>query len=346
LHGGCIIYLADSKDQPALPLDRWEVIMKNRWLFALMAWLVATLSCSLPTQQTSWTDITSLTVTPVSGEKDFSLEVKYNYTWDRERPNAEIYCMYTTPSGRTIPVGTLVPTVLDRDREAFSKTAKLAFTIKPKDGKIEPGVYLAGCASGHDSSLKTATFTVTESATPTLTPPEEPAAIPIQTPSMEAASPVTTTFTPTPVPVSRWIIFDFAKVKSSRPGAGGELSRVTNLCVPEVSLDPLGNLSGQCEKLHIAALLTDESITVQFAGRVDATGNFSFLYDISEIGTPNGAWRISYLGRGKFTSGGQASGIAAFSFSCNSGADNLIWCGKQTSESFSGTIPWSFVPAK
>ena len=116
--------------------------------------------------------------------------------------------------------------------------------------------------------------------------------------------------------------------------------------MPEVSLDSLGNLSGQCEKLHIAALLMDESITVHVTGKVDAAGNFSFSYEVSEIGAPNGAWRISYVGQGKLTLGGQASGRAIFSFSCNSGADNLIWCGKQTSEAFSGAVPWNFVPAE
>jgi hypothetical protein len=310
--------------------------MKNRWPWAMMALMAMVLSCNLPFQRTSWTTITSVTVTPPSGEKDFSLEVKYNYTWDREQPNAEIYCMYTTPGGSTIPIGTVVPAGLDRDRETFSKVDKLAFTVKPKDGRIEPGTYLAGCATEHDGSMVTTTFTITESAAPTPT-----AMLSLEstlTPTMISQTPLT-------LPKGQ-IIFDYAKAESSRPSSGGELSRVTNLCIPEVSFGSNVSISGQCEKLHITALLTDESITAQVTGVVDPSGNVTFSYDVSEIGNPNGAWRISYEGQGKLTSAAQAAGTATFSFSCNSGADNLIWCWKWTSESFSGTIPWSFTPSQ
>jgi hypothetical protein len=313
-------------------LARQEIFMKNQQFLVILALIAIALSCNLPMQRTTWTNITSVAVTPSSGEKVFNLEVKYQYTWYREYPNVEIYCMYTTPSGRTIPIGSITPEGLDRDREFFSKSQTLAFTVKPKDGKIELGVYLAGCATEHDVNMVTTTFIVVESVypDPTPTPPLESATVPIMTQQ-------------TPILLLKGkIVFDYAKVESSRPGAGGELSRVTDLCVPEITFGT-GNIGGQCEKLHITAFMTDESITAQVTGLVDSSGNVTFYYDVSDIGNPNGAWRISYEGQGKFTSATQAAGTATFSYSCNSGSENLIWCWQWTSESFSGTILWSFV---
>jgi hypothetical protein len=248
--------------------------------------------------------------------------------------------MYTSPSGSTIPIGTIIPEGLDRDQEAFSKVEKLAFSIKPRDGKIESGGYVAGCGTEYTNSVMTANFTVIESEA-------QPAAeTPVDTPSLSVLPTATSTEPPKPGPVSGKIIFDYANTDSSRPGAGGELSRVTELCIPEISIRPDGNLSGQCEKLHITALLTDESFTTQVTGVVDAAGNITFSYDVSEIGTPNGTWRINYEGQGKVTSASEAAGAATFGYSCNSGAENLIWCWKWTSESFSGTIPWKFIPSQ
>jgi hypothetical protein len=140
-------------------------------------------------------------------------------------------------------------------------------------------------------------------------------------------------------------VFDFANAQSSKgPGWGGVLAEVTEACKPEVTITALGEVSGSCERTHITARLVDESFTVQITGMVDADRNITFTYDVSEIGTPNGSWRISYDGQGKFTSQKEASGTASFSYSCSSGQDNLLWCNSQTYEAFSGTVAWSFVP--
>lgn len=309
--------------------------MRNRGWITFVTLVGLTLACGLGGERTSATTITGVTVLPPSGEKDFTLEVKYQYTWYRDHPNVEILCMYTAPSGSTMTIGFILPEGLDRDREFFSRVQTLPFTIKAnKDGEIEPGVYVAGCSTELDPRVVTATFMVVENTHPTETPTPN---LPLE----PAATPTATQLLPVSL-VTGKIVFDYAQTESSRPGASGELSKITELCIPEITVEA-GNLNGQCEKLHITAFLEDESLTVQVLGQVDPSGNVTFSYDVSDIGNPNGAWRISYEGQGQFTSATQATGMANFSYSCNSGAENLIWCWKWTSESFSGTLPWSFV---
>lgn len=54
------------------------------------------------------------------------------------------------------------------------------------------------------------------------------------------------------------------------------------------------------------ARLIDESITAQVTGTVDQAGNVTFTYEVTEIGNPNGIWRVVYQGQGKFSSNTQA----------------------------------------
>jgi hypothetical protein len=96
------------------------------------------------------------------------------------------------------------------------------------------------------------------------------------------------------------------------------------------------------------------------AGQV---GNFTFTYEVTSKGS-NGwdlkpgeipsvsvwsneaIWQIKYTSTsGDFTSANAASGVADFVYTCDSGAENLIWCYKSTKESYTGTLPWSFVPS-
>ena len=58
--------------------------MKKR-LFLAFIIIMATVSCTIPfTHGQGNTDIKSVIVTPSSGERDFSLEVGYDFKWDRE----------------------------------------------------------------------------------------------------------------------------------------------------------------------------------------------------------------------------------------------------------------------
>lgn len=65
---------------------------------------------------------------------------------------------------------------------------------------------------------------------------------------------------PTIATIKGQIVFDFAKVQSAVPAAGGEMGRMINLCVPEITICADGTFCGTCEKLHIAALLTFKRI--------------------------------------------------------------------------------------
>ena len=310
--------------------------MFRHQILTFLTLLAAALACNLPLQPTSWTQITGVTVTPPVGEKEFTLEIKYTFTWDRERPNAEIYCLYLTPGGRSIPIGTLVPAGLDRDRETFTKVERLNFTIQPQAGQIEAGQYRAGCSTEHAGSQQMTSFTVLASLTSTPRPEDT------RTPTRPGAVELTSTpsLTLTAAPLSGRLVFDYARVESSRPGAGGELARVTELCLPEIHLTG-SQLGGECEKLHFTGFLTDESVTVAVTGRLEAAGRLTFSYQVSEIGNPQGTWRILYTGQGQFASPVQAAGVATFRFACNSGAENLVWCWKWTSETFSGSLPWT-----
>ena len=86
-------------------------------------------------------------------------------------------------------------------------------------------------------------------------------------------------------------------------------------------------------------------------GQVDPSGKVTFTYEVSEIGLPNGSWRVDYSGSGTLTPDGKATGTADFAYTCNSGSENLFWCrivpykDSLTSDAFSGTIPWTLEAA-
>lgn len=308
--------------------------MRNRLSFASVIMIIAMLACQIPgvSRPPGHTTITGVTIAPPTGEKYFSLEVKYEYVWDRENGNAGVFCSYITPSGKSIPIDHIAADGLDRDGEKFSKVQVFNFSIVPADGIVEFGVYTASCTTFElTSPTVTTNFMVVENSTPTPEPPSQPAATPTAT--LQTAA------------LKGQIVFDFANAQSGKgPGWGGLLAEVTQECKPEVTITALSVVSGSCEKSHITARLVDESFTAQITGAVDADRNVTFSYDVSEIGNPNGSWRISYEGQGKFISQTEASGTASFSYSCSSGQDNLLWCNSQTHEAFSGTVSWSFVP--
>lgn len=323
--------------------------MRNRISIAVAMMITAMLACYLPgaSKPPGQTIITSITVSPSSGEKNFSLEVKYEYVWDREYGNAEIFCSYTTPGGKNVSIGGITPEGLDRNGEKFSRVQVLDFSIVPADEIIELGVYTASCATLElGSSTATTNFIVVQNATPTPEPPSQPAATPTAT--LQTAT------------LKGRIIFDYNTYQSARPSGGGELDRVTNWCIPEVTITPDGVISGTCE-FYGTADVYESTVNVVVAGIAVQGGSFNFTYDVMETAsngwdlkpgeTPSvpvwsneAKWAISYTGDGSFTSATQASGTATFDFSCDSGAENLNWCWQWPRESFSGTITWSFVP--
>ena len=148
------------------------------------------------------------------------------------------------------------------------------------------------------------------------------------------------------------IIFDYARVESSMPGAASYTAEVTNLCVPEVTIADDGTISGECEQSDVRGhLVTSVNFTAMVIGQVDPSGKVSFTYEVSEIGLQSGSWRVDYSGSGTLTQDGKAAGTADFAYTCNSGSENLFWCrvvpykDSLLSDAFSGTIPWTLEAA-
>ncbi len=315
--------------------------MKTLRVFVMLILLAVTLACYATASYKDGADtkIISVSVDPPSGSGTFTLKVSYEafqrYLTGMLPPS--VVCTYTTPDLATMPIGQTNPQVTT-ENVWLPFTDTFFFNVTQSDGRTPPGVYIAGCTTTDGGSQPvTASFTVVEAQA--TEPPSLPATEPVQPPP--PANP------PVQLPLVGKIIFDYNGYQSGRPSGGGELDWVTQWCIPRVTISTTGAVSGSCEYSGTTTHLTQASVTAQVTGSVDASGNVTFSYDVSEIGSPNGAWRISYEGNGKFTSLTQASGTADFSYSCSSGQDNLLWCYPSTTyESFSGSVPWSFVPSQ
>jgi hypothetical protein len=325
--------------------------MKNRLAIIIISLMATTLACNLPLihpePRTISPTILSMDVNPPSGKSDFTLAVSYSVFWVPDKRIVNIKCAYYGPGDISGQIGQLdmfkhigAPTVETR-------TENLPFSIGKKNGKLQGGIYMASCGTENNYSTMTSTFEVVGDPTETPTPSSTPSPSPTMTPTLTT----TPSITPTPAAVLRKgkIIFDFLLVESNRPGAGSQVFQVTNPCIPEVTFAPDGVISGTCEKANTAGhMVTSATFTATVSGNVDSSGKITFTYDISEIGNPNGAWRVNYSASGSFSSGNQASGTANFGYSCVSGSENLLWCGHSVyspSETFSGTVPWKFEPA-
>lgn len=324
--------------------------MKTRWLLGIVALIAAMLACKDPFEKEpifTATTIKSVGVTPLSGSGSFTLEVSYETFWIPDKFIPNIYCNYVAPNGTIVPIGKVDMFDHIGARTVVAATKTLPFTVAQTNGVTQPGTYLAGCTTERNSTPVTTTFVVIGDATPM---PELPSnSVPTPTATLQAAT------------LKGRIVFDYNTYQSTRPSGGGELDRVTKWCIPDVTITPDGFVSGTCE-FSGTAFLAQSTVTAHITGIAVQGGSFSFSYVVTEQGS-NGwnlkpgenpsvpvwsneaKWEISYTGSGNFTSATQASGTATFDFSCDSGADNLIWCNSQTHEAFSGTVLWSFVPA-
>lgn len=325
--------------------------MKTHWLWGTFILIAAMLACSNPFQKEpsyTATTIKSVSVIPPSGTKDFMMEVTYETFWIPEKRIPNILCYYVTPKGITVQIGVIDMFSHIGSRQVDTATKTLAFSVAADNLTIQPGTYLAGCTTETNSAPVTTTFIVIATVTPTPELPSEPAAMPTAT--LQTA------------PLKGKIIFDYNSYQSSRPSGAGELSVPTSNCIPEVTITADGVISGNCEYNGPTSIRTQSTITVHVTGIAVQGGSFTFTYDVTER-FPNGwgdvqgspadvnVWsfeqvrHIFYTGTGVFTSATQASGVATFDFSCDTGADNLIHCWKWSKESFSGTISWSFIPS-
>lgn len=185
----------------------------------------------------------------------------------------------------------------------------------------------------------------------------------VSAPESPAEPPATDTpeAKPPNAPLTGRILFDFDQTQSSR-SVGGELKEVTLLCIPDVIVSPDGVISGECEYSGSTPVRTYSTIKATVSGTSVQGGSFSFTYAVTEKwpngwgdtpGTPSAnVWStesykdILYTGSGSLTSATEASGTADWEYSCDSGADNLYWCGSLTNEYLKGTITWWFGPAE
>lgn len=317
--------------------------------------MAVSLSCNLPfVPKISKTTVNTVSVAPPVGEKDFSLTVTYSYQYIRGENSATIHCTYTTAGGSVVVIKFISPSSkeFNEDGKTYSNTEAIPFQVKPINGKIETGIYTASCSTQFTGSEVKTTFAVVEGNQPQSAAPQSEA----------TEAPVVATDPPViALPSLKGkITFDYAGYQSDRPSGAGELDLVTKTCIPDVTFTPTGELIGNCDFSGDTNHMTSVSIVkATVTGIANSGGNISFTYDVSETG-PNGwnlepghipsvpvwsnnyLWQVVYVCTGTFTSATEASGVANFTYTCDSGADNLIWCGDSTKETFSGTLPWKF----
>jgi hypothetical protein len=327
-----------------------EAAMKSHLSFPIIMLVASMLACTLPTEgdplgegqdKTTLTHITGMDMEPPSGtgSTTFQLVVTYESFYQGFNPPGDISCSYITPNGITKGIGKISVARAHEDKNKMeTHTKSLPFNVRQADGKTTSGKYKAQCANEYTTSPLSVDFFVSESAAQPPQPPSDPATPPPAKPLLAA-------------PLKGRIIFDYAKAESTLVGHGGELDEVTKWCPVVVTIASDGRISGECEYKG-TAFIENATVTANVTGMVDPSGNVTFSYDVTEVGVlsekgnPIGSWRISYQGHGKFTPPDHASGSADFGYNCNSNDENRKWCFSQTSESFSGSIPWSFVPSQ
>lgn len=322
-------------------------MLRKRIFLIWGVWIWITLAClriggspadRVPAQNkdAGFTIIAAVSVNPHESDGgSFTVKVDY-YAKAYKGDLVPIDCLLFPPLEDMYSVGFIHPR---RSDEHLLQSGSLIFSA------TEPGDYYIECIGTENLDAGVDYFKILE-ATSTPTPTPTATKTPTITPTPTSTSIVTLTSTNTstlPIqPSTGKILFDKNGIQSSR-AVGGKLDEVIKWCIPEVTIAPDGKISGLCEYTG-QTFVEKAHVTATVSGMVDQSGNITFSYDVSEIGDPNGAWRISFEGKGAFTSNKQAAGTAVFTYSCNSGAENLLWCFGFTSESADGTIPWRFEP--
>jgi hypothetical protein len=320
------------------------MMMIRRMLIIFGLWIGTGLACYVPIGITEpltkyaneFTRVDSVRINPQeSGGGTFIAVVDYYARAPAGKKPPRIECTLYSPAGHQ-SIGEIYPPGGD---DYLVQSDTISFVAN------DPGLYEVECVGlGNQGGSGTGKFKILKpTSTPTLTQTATKTATVTKT--MTSTPVVTTTPTNTDtqaiLPVKGKILFDKNGIQSSR-AVGGKLDDVTKWCVPEVTIAADRTISGLCEYKG-QTFVEKAYVTATVTGMVDPSGNVSFSYDVSEIGDPNGAWRVSFEGKGTFTPNNkQATGTAVFTYACNSGAENLLWCFGYTSESADGTIPWRF----
>jgi len=163
-------------------------------------------------------------VDPLVGRNDFTLEVNYSSAyWEMNKKYADIICEYYGLGGAKGQIGK-IDVVMNKAEYAVKL---LPFSVIQPDSDIHQGIYLASCTPEMGGDTMTTTFEVAGDATPTPT--------------------ISPTPMPTQTPIATLPPIDYANIQSDRVDAGGELSRVTNLCIPDITFNPDGTVIRKCE---------------------------------------------------------------------------------------------------
>lgn len=217
-------------------------------------------------------------------------------------------CNYTSPDGATMLIGNFT----DSDILQQPKTKTLYFSVSPADLKNNLGlqVYTATCQDDEGRSTKSAAFSVEGNPVATESP----------MPSATAAT----------GPVYGKFVFDTVGVKTTPPGLGALVNDVIRNCIPDVTIDPAGSISGVCNYSGATDLYTFVNITVEVSGTAVREGAIEFNYRVKEF-APNG-WKLGTVsdvriwaeewyfevditGTGVLSASGEGSGLGDLSHS-------------------------------
>ena len=308
-------------------------------------------SCNLPfVPNVNTSTVTSVAVKPPAGESEFTLELSYTFYYVAGEKNDLIRCSYTSPGGSSIMIGIFNPyefSEYSSDRVTLDGYKTTTFTVQPINGTVESGLYTATCFTEVGDSEKSTSFAVVGSGgtqpTPTLTP------------ESQVTATATNTATPEPQPLTGKILFDYSGYQSERVGGGGEIDKLISNCVPKVRFMPNGTIIGECVYNGPTNFLGQAEIRNYVDGTFLPGGTITFTYYTYETGpvfVPDGIddendpfaeWSVTIAGSGMFNTATKASGTANFTYYCNSHYEYDYWCGNKVEESFSGSIPWTFI---
>lgn len=328
------------------------MLRRRQWWVAIVLFgFIFLSSCNFPFHpKVNKTTVSSISVSPAVGLGEFTLELGYSYYFVAGEVNDLIRCSYTTPGGSSILIGMVKPNPPEEvlgDLITVDGYDKKTFTVKPINGEVETGLYTLVCYTEVGDSEKSTSFAVIASG--------ETVATPTNTPENQAAATPTNTPTPEPQPITGKILFDYNGYQSERAGGGGEIDLVISKCVPKVRFMPNGTVIGECVYNGQTNHLGQSEITIRIDGTFVPGGTITFTYYAYETGpvfVPDGVndesdpyaeWSINFSGSGMFNTATQASGTANFTYNCNSHYEYDFWCGNKVEESFSGSIPWTFI---
>jgi hypothetical protein len=278
-------------------------------------------------------DVSILDVKVAEGAKyHYALEMMYVIRIPNDVP---FTCNYVAPSGGTFLIGNYTDTQhLDEPT-----TTSMYFSLTPREGTVEPGLYVATCKDDDLRTSKSTNFVVTEESTPT------------------------PTLTPTPRPSTLMgrITFTFGQMISDSTNGFGDITIIQGACVPDVVISSTGEITGICGYSGtVMGLLSEMDVDANVTGPVVQSGAMEFTYTVIAQGS-NGwdlqpgetaadaqvwnniaVWQVTFTGTGVFTNQTSASGNANISYSCDSGASNLYWCSSLNKMTYTGTVPWTF----